>query len=229
MMREEAYRQWRAAAGPWAQWLKPSLIADAPAGVEPIALSAPNIGWMPPKGDTAIVVDLPAVDSVQLGVALNAQGYCPVPLFNTTYGVGEVVNTWDLAAALIHLAHKLLPQTDGPPVFLLDRYREAPTKFLKAGDFDNRWYIFASDFPTEARLREAGIRHLVVASRAVASDLSDALARHAGLAPLVMMPDDGATAPFPKARAGVLRGLSTFGRVLHKNFDGSFGHRISQG
>jgi hypothetical protein len=229
-MRDATFGSWRAAAGPWAQWIKPSLLVTASGDVERKARESPDVSGWPLGSDTALIIDLPGVEAVEIGAALNEHQYCPVPLFNTTSGGGEIVPTAGLIDALVECSVRLRARSSGPPAFLLDAYRQhGQTGPGSTGDFDNRWYVFASDLPTESRLIDSGIHRLVVVCRTLAPDLHDALAHHQRLQPMVLSPRSGESWPLPRNRSGIARGLSQFGRVLHRNLDGSFGHRISQG
>ena len=98
MTNEDVYIRWRDAAGVWAQWIKPSLMTDASS--ESATPDSSDVSWLPKAGDCALVIDLPNVEAVALGAALAAHGYCPVPMFNTTWGISELVKTRELSAAV---------------------------------------------------------------------------------------------------------------------------------
>ncbi len=232
MTGESAFTIWRTAAGPWGQWIKASLFAQTPAGVEPQPLRLPNVGWAPPAGTTALVVDLPGVESVEIGCALAQRGYCPVPAFNTSPGAGEVVDTRHLMAALLGAVSSLSARTGGPPAFLLDLSRQGPEQLPADGDFDNRWFVFDSDFPSARQLRERGIERLDVVCRGgqISSDLRDALVHHAGVLELTLLdPDTLAQVPFPPPKARLIRGLMVLSRLFHRRLDGAFGRPITHG
>ena len=230
MTPEEVFHRWRGAAGPWAQWIKPSLMTQIPPGVEPREPRPMSLEGIPADDRTALVLDLPGVEAVELGIALMDRGYCPVVLFNTTYDVEELVKTWDLMATLRGAASRLGDRSKGPPVFLLDAYRQYVVGEMSGGRFDNRWYVFSSDFPTEEGFISRGVRKLaIVCRREVELDLQDALANHGGLEPVVLSPGSAAAVPLPHARSKLARGLSTLGRKLQRRADGSFGYRISHG
>lgn len=242
---EEVFCRWTEAAGPWDQWLKPSLFAQAPDELQPRALESRDVTWLGAEPNTALILDVHGIEAVELGVALAASGSCLVPLFNTSPGVNEAVDARGLTAALKAAAATLRRKSEGRPVFLLDAdrqtlnirwteltYADGSNPFFVAGRpyFENRWFVFASDLPTEKTLRARGIERLVVVSRTpLLADLRDALAGHSGLGLTWMDPDSKAAVPFPKGRPRVVRALSTVGRFFNKNLDGTFGHPISQG
>jgi hypothetical protein len=230
MTPEEVFHRWRDAAGPWAQWIKPSLMTQIPPGVEPRAPRPMSLEGIPAEDRTALILDLPGVEAVELGVALMARGYCPVVLFNTTHEEDAVVKTWDLMATLSGAASHLEARSKGPPVFLLDARRQSVVGEMSGGRFDNRWYVFGSDFPTEEGFISRGIRRMAIVCRQeVQPDLQDALAHHRGLEPVVLSPGSATPEPLPRNRSGLVRGLSNLGRMLHRRSDGSFGYRIAHG
>ncbi|MCP3101892.1 hypothetical protein LZ198_23730 [Myxococcus sp. K15C18031901] len=224
--------RWMAAAGPWAHFLKPSLLAAAVDGVEPLPSAVAHLQWKPEGNDVAAVLDLPALESIAMGVALGRKGWCVVPMFNTVHGEGEVLETWDVIRALLGAVPDLPEKPSGPPVFLLDSGRQSGSGTSpRAFDFDNRWYVFASDFPSAEFFTSKGIGRLLVVTRGndLLPDIRDAFAAHSTLQRFLVNPDDGQQVPFPAPRAAIWRGIASFGRALGRNWDGTFGRRISHG
>ncbi len=219
---------WRTAAGPWAHFLKPSLMAVAAPGGEVAGLFNADVDrWRPQASDTAVIVDLPALEAISIGVALGRLDWCVVPMFNTVHASSaEVLRTRELVQALADAAAELPKHPLGPPVFLLDSARQVK---LNDGDFDNRWYVFASDFPSASFFLLHGIRRLAVLAHEVQLDLRDALAAHGALDPAVVNPGDGARAPFPAPRAAIVRGVAKLGRALVQTDDRTFGRPLSHG
>jgi hypothetical protein len=84
MTREELFDAWAPTGGPWSDWAKPVLFAHWPRPLPAVADAPPaDISWVPPSAErVALVIDLPGAASVQVGLALAAVGYRPVPLFN---------------------------------------------------------------------------------------------------------------------------------------------------
>ena len=81
-----------------------------------------------------------------------------IPMFNTTAGPAELLPAAELALALGAAAPELPGKVEGPPAFLLDANRQISGKrFIENGDFDNRWYVFESDFPSESLLASQGV------------------------------------------------------------------------
>jgi hypothetical protein len=189
MTREELFDAWAPAGGIWSDWAKPVLFAHWPRPLPAVAeVPPPDLSWVPPPADrVAVVVDLPGPSSVHLGLALAAVGYRPVPLFNAVPPPPEaapdsaVVVVEPTLAALTHGADRLRanpPPADAPPAFLLDADRQAARRDLAPGAFDNRSVVFATDFPSAARLAAHGItRAVLVRDRPgpIGDDLEDAL------------------------------------------------------
>ncbi|WP_241759047.1 hypothetical protein [Pyxidicoccus parkwayensis] len=233
MNQTHALARWRAAAGPWAHFLKPSLLAAAVDGVEPLPSAVAHLQWKPEGNDVAAVLELPALESIAMGVALGRKGWCVVPMFNTVHGEGEVLVTRYVIRALLGAVPDLPEKPSGPPVFLLDSERQSASEtWLRDGYFDNRWYVFESDFPSAEFFTSKGVGRLLVVTRgnALQPDIRDAFAAHSTLQRFLVNPDDGQQAPFPAPRAAIWRSIASFGRALERNWDGTFGRRrVSHG
>jgi len=184
------YEIWAPPDGLWSPWAKPVLFAHIHlAGNQP-AVGIPEIQYPsdPPKSDgIAIVVDLPALDSIGLGLELARLGYRPVPLFNACPSPAgffevaalEVVPVTSLLSALIQGADRLKSAglaKDAPPAFLLDANRLGGEKPVGPSWFDNRWVLFATDLPSANFLSHQRIITVQVIHRgALAEDLLDVL------------------------------------------------------
>jgi hypothetical protein len=185
MTPEEVYECWAPAGGRWSPWAKPVVFAHLHVLHEsldqPWAGESPGLPGAVPvidaAGETAVVVDVPGADGVELGLALASRGFRPVPLYNAVplpvlatggrgagqvaVDLGGVANALESGAAV--LAATTLPW-DAPPAFLLDARRRAgdvPGR-LAPGMFDNRSVSLPSDFPSANALLAVGIRRVVV-------------------------------------------------------------------
>jgi hypothetical protein len=177
--RETAFEAWAPRGSIWTPWVKPVLFAYMD---EMAALSPPRPTWLHPGllGDPgaisgyrtaarpvtpAIVVDLPDVGSVAVGLALADFGFRPVPLYAAVPSAQAVVPMWEVIRALLYGAQELprkgLPP-DAPPAFLLDARRDGGEALVRRGQYDNRSVAFVTDFPSAARLREAGTKTAVL-------------------------------------------------------------------
>jgi hypothetical protein len=188
MHREEVHEIWAPSGGLWSLWVKPVLFAQMPEspmhprpGEPPTTLPRPwsvlDVSWAPPAAERIVlVVDLVGLESVHLGLALARRGYRSVPLFNACTAPHEVIPQGSIQRALGDGAADLrafaLP-ADAPPAFLLDRYRRAPVRPVRPGDFDNRWRIYPEDFPSAETLLARGFSQVIVVQRDSSEPLDD--------------------------------------------------------
>lgn len=241
---QELFEIWAPPDAVWSSWAKPVLFATMRAFALP-SLSVPETAALDPswtKGlpsPSAVVVDLPGAPSVQAGLALAAQGFRPVPLYNTTGGEPAVVPQGAIAEALGRgapaLARLNLPP-DAPPAFLLDALRKKGRRQPAPGDYDNRWLVFPQDFPSGNYLLSRGIQQAVLVTEGShpADDLAHVLLRwqETGISVFSVDPTSASALkritvtrpPFYRAmwyRAMVLLGL-------RRNSAGGFGAVIPQ-
>jgi hypothetical protein len=183
---QECYDVWAPADAAWSAWAKPVLFAQLAEQIWTVPDGeAPNpvdVFWAPSAGRTAIIIDLPEADSVRFGLALASRGYRPVPLYNTSFGAGAVVNAEVIARELLLRTRWLQGITlakSAPPVFLLDASRMSPTVLPAPGRYDNRWVVFPQDFPSGSYLRANGITDvlLVHGDKGLQDDLAHVLLR----------------------------------------------------
>lgn len=187
MTNEECFETWAPDGVLWSQWTKPILFMRLPPAARPEPTdgkSDADVSWAPtPRGDTAIVVDLPGAQSVRAGLALARIGYRPVPLFNASDGPSAVIDVGPIAQAIVagtEVVRDAGLRPDAPPAFLLDADRMRPRMQPGPGRFDNRWVVFPQDFPSATMLLSRGIREvLLVQSGAEApqEDLAHVLLR----------------------------------------------------
>ncbi len=187
MEKHKLFDVWSPSDSIWSPWVKPVLFAhfvERDCGVAPPVLA--DVDWAPPfTNRTAIVVELPGVDSVAVGMALARLGYRPVPLFNAcpppagsgsgVIDVGSILDT--LVRSTPELAQLSLP-FDAPPAFLLDAHRNLPLTAPTAGSFDNRSIVFTTDFPSALFLHQqrlAAVLLVTDASRLISRDLAGVL------------------------------------------------------
>ena len=159
---------------PRSTWLYPGLLGD-PDVVQDYRTAAR-------PATRAIVVDLPGVESVAVGLALADFGFRPVPLYAAVPSAQAAVPMWEVIRALLYGAQELprkgLPP-EAPPAFLLDARRDGGDALVRRGQYDNRSFAFVTDFPSAARLREAGIKAAVLiqsGDAAPSADLASILA-----------------------------------------------------
>jgi len=242
MTNEECFEAWAPDGVLWSQWTKPILFARLPPATRPEPTEPKldaNVGWAPePRGDTAIVVDLPGARSVGAGLALARLGYRPVPLFNASDGPSAVIDVGPIARALVAGADALRESNlkpDAPPAFLLDADRMRPRMHPGPGRFDNRWVVFPQDFPSATMLLSRGVREVLLAQVGEAApqeDLAHVLLRwrNAGIRLLAVdverneRPRDLLVKPPSLFRRAWYRAVALVG--LRRNDAGGFGAMI---
>lgn len=126
--------------------------------------------------DTAIFIDLPGKESIELGISLAYIGYRPIPLFNGTdeqIGSRATTSTHLIESSLINGSQKLkniLLESNANPSFLLDSTR---TYRYRANEsiFDNSWDIYKQDIPTAEYFKDNGICKIIVVGNTIQQDL----------------------------------------------------------
>jgi len=207
MTNEECFNAWAPEEAPWSPWAKPVLFTQRQDGFVLGLRTWPeppeNLWLSQANGRTAVVVDLPGVESVEMGIALARRWYRPVPLYNTSAGPSALLDMADLISALASGATALCEITlspEAPPAFLIDADRMRPVVPLNPGSYDNRWVVFPQDFPSGTLLRSRGIADVIVLhDRAgVQEDLAHVLLRwqEAGIRMLAVGPGETAPRPF---------------------------------
>jgi hypothetical protein len=170
MSDERIFEAWAPDDALWTPWAKPVLFAN----LSRFSVTVPaidqwrsvDVSQVPSaRGGTAVVVELPGLESVLMGLALAHHGYRPVPLYNVNVGPNAVVEVDAIAGALrggadVMRETRIAP--DAPPAFLLDANRMRPAKMAGPGKFDNRWIVMPQDFPSATMLMSRGISEALV-------------------------------------------------------------------
>jgi hypothetical protein len=185
MNREEVFSVWAPQTSIWSRWVAPVLFAQTvwDARIRSELVAPRPLSWLQQQScDTALVVDLPGADSVELGFALAAIGLRPVPLYNASPGPEEIVGfgagspgAWNAvidmgpiveAIAQVTLSlQRLQLSPQAPPAFLLDSVRLSGARPVKKGMFDNRWMVFPQDFPSATFLLAHGVRQALLVQK----------------------------------------------------------------
>lgn len=177
---KECYKTWAPSGKKWTDWVRPVPFISACANVKGYhvgELSIPTIEWIDKSFDkTAIIVDLPGDESIEVGLALAKCGYRPIPIYNGTIeqkNARATVDNQTVGAALLHGA-KILKEIeindDALPVFLTDKNRLNRFK-IDAGIFDNSWDVYPQDLPSADYFLKNGIERIVVISDSISRDL----------------------------------------------------------
>jgi hypothetical protein len=178
--KEWLYGIWAPPGELWSGWVKPVLFAYWPREIPKLGAFPPcDVSWAPPPSQRrALLVEMPGVEVVAMGLALAEAGYFPVPVFNASPPPIKprhprepspeslaVVDVESILAALVQGADILrnikIPWT-APPAFLVDQYRSTPCRPLRDGLYDNRSWLYTTDFPSADLLRSEGITELIL-------------------------------------------------------------------
>lgn len=170
MSDEQIFEAWAPDGALWTPWAKPVLFAN----LSRVSVTVPSVDqWRAldvsqipsARGASAIVVELPGIESVLMGLALANHGYRPVPLYNVNVGPNAVVEVDAIAGGLrvgADILRDMRIAPDAPPAFLLDANRMRPAKMPAPGKFDNRWIVMPQDFPSATTLMSRGIAEVVI-------------------------------------------------------------------
>lgn len=179
MRGKEIYKIYAPNGTKWIDWVRPvSFVAIDTYNRKPI------VDWLDRKAmflkkyqqDTAIFIDLPGKESIELGIGLAHMGYRPIPVFNGTdeqQGSQATTNTYLIESCLINGSQKLKNiklKNDANPLFLLDSYRTNRYR-AKESIFDNSWDLYKQDIPSAEYFKQNGINKIIVVGEVIQPDL----------------------------------------------------------
>lgn len=179
MRGKEIYKIYAPNGAKWTDWVRPvPFVAIDTYNRKPIA------DWMERKAmflknyqqDTAIFVDLPGKESIELSIDLAYKGYRPIPIFNGTDeqpGSQATTDTYLIESCLINGSEKLKNiklDNNANPAFLLDSYRTNRYR-AKESIFDNSWDLYKQDIPSAEYLKQNGITKIIIVGDAIQRDL----------------------------------------------------------
>lgn len=187
MNSKEIYRIWAPTGAKWVDWVRPVpfvMINDKFKIYEVCDFNIPNIHYKDKlDSKTAIIVDLPGIESIKEGLALSNFNYRPIPIYNGTEENEGAMATTDNHSIVMGLIlgslelEKIKITNDASPVFLLDTNRMNRLKMNKSV-FDNSWDIYAQDMPTGKYLLENGINKIIVRGEKIQKDLKKILYKY---------------------------------------------------
>lgn len=176
---KELYKIYAPIGAKWVNWVRPvSFVAIDTYNREPFS------NWVDRKvvflekyeENTAIFLDLPGKESIELGVGLARLGYRPIPLFNGTNaqkGSKATNNTHIFESCLINGGQKLKGieiEKDANPAFLLDCHRTDRYR-ISESIFDNTWDLYGQDIPSLEFFKENNIRKIIIVGNEIQKDL----------------------------------------------------------
>ena len=183
MRGKEIYKIYAPNGAKWIDWVRP---------VPFVAIDTYNrkaiVDWVDRKAmflksyqkDTAIFIDLPGKESIELSIGLAYIGYRPIPIFNGTdeqQGSQATTNTYFIESCLINGSEKLKNiklENDANPAFLLDSYRTNRYR-AKESVFDNSWDLYKQDIPSPEYFKQNGITKIIVVGGTIQKDLKKIL------------------------------------------------------
>ena len=164
MRGKEIYKIYAPVGAKWIEWVRPvPFVAIDTYNRKPIS------DWQDRKAifienyqsDTAIFIDLPGKEAIELSIDLAYKGYRPIPLFNGTdeqNGAQATTDTYLIESSLINGAKKLKDihlKNDANPAFLLDYFRTNRYR-AKESIFDNSWDLYKQDIPSAQYFKRNG-------------------------------------------------------------------------
>jgi len=172
-VRQRAWQQWRAAAGPWQGWgVCPALCAPDGDDIVPRSLPCaadPRLGLETAAAlrgpATLLVIDLDPLRGIHLGAYLNRLRLANVVIVLPRWPYAEAVLPVDgVIRALLDESRRLVRGEALPNVaFVLDaeRNRSVPNRPVTDRRADNRYRLGQADLPDLAALRARGIRRVL--------------------------------------------------------------------
>lgn len=179
MRGKEIYKIYAPNGAKWIDWVRPvPFVAIDTYNRKPIAnfLDREAMFLKKYQQDTAIFIDLPGKESIELGIGLAHIGYRPIPVFNGTdeqQGSQATTNTYLIESYLINGSQKLKNielKNDANPVFLLDSHRTNRYR-AKESIFDNSWDLYKQDIPSAEYFKQNGITKIIVVGETIQRDL----------------------------------------------------------
>ena len=179
MRGKEIYKIYAPNGAKWIDWVRPvPFVAIDTYNRKPIAnfLDREAMFLKEYQKDTAIFIDLPGKESIELGIGLAHMGYRPIPVFNGTdeqQASQATTNTYLIESCLINGSQKLKNiklKNDANPAFLLDSYRTNRYR-AKESIFDNSWDLYKQDIPSAEYFKQNGITKIIVVGETIQRDL----------------------------------------------------------
>lgn len=186
---KEVFKIWAPSGKKWVDWVRPVSfvgISEHSKMYNFSNLDLQKVDFLKGKyyaenrKNTAVIVDLPGVESVSEGIALAEAGFRPVPIFNGTIeqpGARATVDNQSVGTALMWGASKLCNieiSDDAMPAFLVDRNRLHRFK-MEESIFDNSWDVYPQDLPSAEYFLSSGIDKIVVIGESLSKDLKKML------------------------------------------------------
>jgi hypothetical protein len=165
MTREEVFLAWAPVDSIWSEWVLPVPFAQLNCldftriTANGQTQSVPS--WVTDGGSDgqAYVVDIPGRDAMQFGIAVTNKGIRPVPVIDGSPGAGDFYFSVDAEASTKLTWH---PTVVVDMTELLRTLCQGAATLKGIGMYDNRWQVFAQDFPSAKFLLEHGVLRVLL-------------------------------------------------------------------
>lgn len=133
--------------------------------------------------ETAIIIDMPGITSINAGMNIVKQGFRPIPIYNGTIeedNARSVVDNQAVSEGLMWMGKQLQEidiDENALPVFLLDSNRLIQYK-RKISLYDNSWDIYAQDMPSAQYFLKNDIKRILLISERISGDLRRILLKY---------------------------------------------------
>lgn len=181
---KEIYKIWAPYGKKWVDWVRPVPFVQMNFYLKQYnhsEFAIPTVSYIDENTtNTAILVDLPGMESVKEGLALSGKGFRPIPIFNGTaeqQGSSATSDNQSVGDALALGAPILAGmelKDEACPAFLTDRNRLQRFK-MNVSVFDNSWDVYYQDLPSANYLTDNGIKKVIVVGQNIARDLKKIL------------------------------------------------------
>lgn len=178
MTNREIYKIWAPANKKWVDWVRPVPFIEIGKKDEPYMPSCIELPFLENFNceNTAIIVDLHGLRSVEAGIILAKHGYRPIPIYNGVTEQKDARATTDntsIDSALdwgASILNEMTIPDDALPAFLTDANRLQQYR-LDNTVFDNSWDVYPQDLPSEDYLLKNGITKILIIGHSFAKDL----------------------------------------------------------
>ena len=133
--------------------------------------------------ETAIIIDMPGITSINAGMNIVKQGFRPIPIYNGTVeedNARSVVDNQAVSEGLMWMGKQLQEidiDENALPVFLLDSNRLIQYK-REISLYDNSWDIYAQDMPSAQYFMNNDIKRILLISERISGDLRKILLKY---------------------------------------------------
>jgi len=183
MTGKEIFKIWAPSNSKWTNWVRPvpfTAINDKLELYKTNNFTIPDIKYIKELTCSAIIVDLPGLESIKEGIALSKMGFRPIPIYNGTIqqqGARSTIDNKIIVDGLIYGAYeleKIMIKDNALPAFLLDSNRLNRLK-VDVSIFDNSWDIYDQDMPSAEYFLKNGINKIIVRGNKIQKDMKKIL------------------------------------------------------